>query len=144
MTLVQMRWVSTHLQTTSLVPMLTKDATTEVNFVMAISFVMVLHLMREKNMTSYIFHYIVSNECLNKHYYNAVLLLQLGRTETPGTGPAYICKFTNIVLLDIVKLCDGNKDCPLGDDETDVFCKSELIKLMLVTVYQRSVTLTVL
>lgn len=49
----------------------------------------------------------------------------------PGTDSVYVCIRNSRVELDLAKLCDGEKDCPLyGDDETDVLCKSELILII--------------
>lgn len=43
-----------------------------------------------------------------------------------GADPVYECLYNSGVELDIVQVCDGEQHCPYGDDETAIFCKSEL------------------
>ena len=91
---------------------------------MAITFVASM-MMRDLIYSAQLVYSTVSYGCCND-YYDAVSFQKL------GTSSAYMCESRSRAELDIVKLCDGVKDCPSGDDETNFFCESELIILQIV------------
>ena len=48
-----------------------------------------------------------------------------------GDNSQYICNDSMVVIIDFNLLCDGQDDCPDGDDELNILCQGDKLHTLL-------------